>query len=411
MASVPASADPSAGRHALAAVFTATFFVRFGFGITVAVFASYIAQRSTGLTGSDVGTAGIVSALAPIGEFSTVLFAGVAADRYGRFPVLFGGMGGAAGLFVAIAATRDVVALGAANLLFGVASGAILAASLAVVADRAAVDARGHEMGRFDAMNLFGWIAGYAFGLGLESVLSNRELFVAFLAGAGVIALGLTAAARLLRGRPAETHRTRLDVRHVVRIAFRRTVLVVTLPWLAIYSLLGTALVFLGTAAAGVGIAPVYLAVAIVGGGSLLVVTQPYFGTLADRSGRTRMMTVGAAGFVVVLASASLLIRFGVTVPALVGLGLGVAMALTYGPAALAALADLALAEGRATTMAIYSLTISLGMFLGLVASTALYGRYGAPGLYPYFGAIAAALVALTAVRWSEARRATIPVR
>jgi MFS family permease len=411
VATVTSPSRPDPGRPALTAVFTATFFVRFGFGITVAVFASYIAQRSAGLSGSDVGTAGVVSALAPIGEFSTVLFSGVAADRWGRFPVLFGGMGAAAALFVAIAATRAVLALGAANLLFGVASGAILAASLAVVADRAAVDSRGHEMGRFDAMNLFGWIAGYAFGLGLGGALPNRELYVAFLAGAAVISVGLLASALLVSGRVADVRRSSFDFGHIVRTAFRRTVLVVTLPWLAIYSLLGTALVFLGTAAVGVGISPTYLAVAIVVGGSLLVVSQPYFGRLADRSGRTRMMTVGATGFVLVLLAASLLIRFGVVVPVLAGLVVGVALALAYGPAALAALADLAVAEGRATTMAIYSLTISLGMFLGLVASSELYGHFGPSGLYPYFGAIALTIVVLTAIRWSEARRATIPVR
>ncbi len=407
----PVPVPASARRSELLAVLTATFFVRFAFGITVAVFASYLAGRSTGLSGSDVGTAGFVSALAPIGEFSTVLLAGAAADRWGRFPVLFGGMGSAAVLFVVISASRAIPVLGAANLAFGVASGAILASSLAVIADRAPTDLRGYEMGRFDAMNLFGWIGGFAFGLGLEQLVPNAELEVVFLAGAAAIAAGLLAARRLLRGRVAPVARSTFPFARIVRQAVRPTVLVVTLPWLAIYALLGTALVFLGPAASGVGIPPGELAVAIGLGGSALVVTQPYFGRLADRAGRTSMMTVGAGGFVLVLLCASLLIRFGVSPLILAGIGLGVLLALSYGPAALAALADLALAQGRATTMAIYSLTISLGMFVGLLASTALYGRYGPPGLYPYFGAIAAVLVALTVARWVEARRARIPVR
>ncbi len=405
-------ASPAPGRRSeLPAVFTATFFVRFAFGITVAVFAAYLTHRSTGLTGGDLGTAGLVSALAPVGEFSTVLLSGVAADRWGRFVVLFAGMGGATLLFLAIATTRSVVALGTANLLFGVASGAILAASLAVVADRSRDDERGHEMGRFDAVNLFGWVAGFAFGLGLEGLLPNAELGGVFLLGAAAIAVGLLTAGSLVGHRALERGLASFDVRRVLRAAFRRPVLVVTLPWLAIYSLLGTALAFLGTSAAGVGIRPGYVALAIAGGGSLLVVSQPYFGRLADRAGRTTMMSIGTAGFVVVLVSASLLVRFGVSVPVLVGIGVGVALALAYGPAALAALADLALAQGRATTMAIYSLTISLGMVVGLVASTGLYSRYGDDGLYPYFGAIAVALVGLTLVRWAEVRRATIPVR
>lgn len=406
---VPAPATPT--RPALAAVFTATFFVRFAFGITIAVFASYLAGHSTGLSGSDVGNAGFVSALAPIGEFSTVLFAGAAADRWGRFPVLFAGMGAAALLFVGISTTRVVPTLGAANLAFGVASGAILAASLAVIADRAAVDERGYEMGRFDAMNLFGWIAGFAFGLGIEQVLPNSMLDIVFLAGAAAILLGLLAAGALVRREIVVARARAFDFRRVVRSAVRSSVLVVTLPWLAIYSLLGTALVFLGPAAEGVGIRPGYVAIAIGAGGALLVISQPYFGRLADRAGRTRMMTVGAGGFVLVLLCASLLARYGVTVPLLVGVGVGIACALAYGPAALAALADLATEQGRATTMAIYSLTISLGMFVGLLASTALYGRYGTTGLYPYFGAIAAVLVGLTVARWVQAARARIPVR
>ncbi len=406
-------AGPTGGgppRRPLAAVLVATFFVRFGFGITVAVFAAYITHRATGLSGGDVGTAGLVAALAPIGEFSTVLFSGAAADRWGRFPVLFAGMGGAALLFVWIATTRALPALGAANLLFGVASGAILAASLAVIADRAAFDARGYEMGRFDAMNLFGWIGGFAFGLGSEELVPNTHLSWLFLAGAGVIAVGLFTGWRLLRGHVVERAPPTFAFRHIVRTAVRRTVLVVTLPWLAIYALLGTALYFLSTAASGVGIPQGYLAVAIAVGGSLLVVSQPYFGRLADRAGRTKMMTVGAVGFLVVLLFASLLVRYGPQPPLLAGVAVGVLLALAYGPAALSALADLALAEGRATTMAIYSLTISLGMFVGLLASTALYSRFGTAGLYPYFGAIAAVLAGLTVARWLEAPAATIPV-
>ena len=398
-------------RPPLGAVLTATFFVRFAFGITVAIFAAYITHRSTGLSGADVGTAGLVSALAPVGEFSTVLFSGAAADRWGRFPVLFAGMAGAAALFLAISVTRSVAALGAANLAFGVASGAILAASLAVVADRAALDARGYEMGRFDAMNLFGWIAGVAFGLGLEGAVPNSRLGAAFLVGSAVILVGLSAAIWLLHGQVVDRGPPAFHFGRIVRMAFRRTVLVVTLPWLAIYSLLGTALVFLGPAAAGIGIRPGYLAGAIAAGGSLLVLSQPYFGRLADRAGRTKMMTVGAGGFVLVLLCASLLVRYGVSIPLLVGVAVGVALALAYGPAALAALADLATEQGRATTMAIYSLTISLGMVVGLVASTTLYGRFGTFGLYPYFGAIAAVLVVFTAVRWIETARAKIPVR
>jgi len=403
---------PAGHPRPLAAVFAATFFVRFSFGITIAVFVDYITGHSTGgFSGGDFGVAGLVSAMAPIGEFSTVLLSGAAADRWGRYPVLFAGMGGASVLFTVVAATRSVLVLGAANFLFGIASGAILAASLAVVADRSGADERGLEMGRFDAVNLSGWVGGFAFGFGALGALPNARLGVVFLIGAAILATGIGAAVALLRGTPHRPSRPSFSLGEVLRSAFRPNVLVVTLPWLVIYCLIGTALAYLAPASSSVGIPSLDIALAIGGGGSLLVLTQPYYGRWADRAGRTRMMTVGASGFVLLLLFASLAIAFGASTPILAGLGASAVMALAYGPAALAALADLTGELSRATTMSIYSLTISLGMFVGLAASSQLLARFGPHGLYPFFGAIALVLGGLTAARWREARRATIPVR
>jgi len=255
-------------------------------------------------------------------------------------------------------------------------------------------------MGRFDAMNLFGWIAGFAFGFGLLGGVSNSSLDYAFVAGASLLAAGLALSALLVRGLKIRQRRKGLALREVLDQAFRRGVLLVTLPWLVIYMLIGTALVFLGTAAGGAGIPTVYLAAIIGGAGTLLVVTQPYFGRLADRRGRMRMMTVGVIGFVVLMALASLLVAYGPSPVLLAGVGVSVLVALVYGPAALAALADLTLEMSRATTMAIYSLTISLGMVAGLLVSTQLYAYLGNVGLYLFFGGVAVALVALTAARY-----------
>jgi MFS family permease len=403
---------PSEAPRPLAAVFLATFFVRFSFGITIAVFADYLTGHSAGFSGQDFGVAGLVTAMAPIGEGSTVLFSGAAADRWGRYPVLFGGMAGAAVMFGVVAATRSPIVLGVANFLFGIASGAILAASLAVVADRSGANERGLEMGRFDAVNLSGWIGGFAFGFGVLGTVPNSELGAVFPVGAAALVAGIIGAGHLLRGAPTRRPSLPLlSLRQVVHSAFRPSVLVVTVPWLVIYALIGAALVFLAPAANGVGISPLYFAAVIGGAGGLLVLTQPYFGGWADRIGRTRMMTVGAAGFILVLLFASLAVAYNHPWPVLLGLGISVFPALAYGPAALAALADLAGALSRATTMAIYSLTISAGMIVGVVGSSQLLARFGNPGLYPFFGSIALVLGALTAVRWVEERRATIPAR
>jgi len=347
--------------------------------------------------------------MAPIGEFSTVLLSGAAADRIGRFPVLLLGMAAASVLLVAAAATRDPWVLAGTNLGFGVASGAILASSLAVVADEAGSDERGYEMGRFDAFNLLGWIGGFAVGFGLLDVLPNAELYLLFLGGSGLLALGVLLATLSVRGRTVVPSSTPFALGRILRTVFRRDVLMVTLPWLVIYLLLGTVFVFLGTSANGAGIRPGILAAVIGGGGLLLLLTQPGFGRLADRFGRMRMMVVGTIGFVGVLAGAALLAQFGAVPVLLAVVGVSAIPALAYGPAALAALADLAQTIPRATTMAIYSLVISLGMLTGLLVSTALFSHYGANGLTAYFAGIAVALVGLTWWRYDDVRRAKPP--
>jgi MFS family permease len=390
----------------LRVVFGATFLVRFAFGVTLSVFASYVSGTSVGFGAESLGTLGLIAALAPVGEFSTVLLTGNVADRRGRFPVLLVAIGSAAILMVLIALSRDPVWLGAVNFLFGVTSGAILTASLAVVGDESGTDERGLEMGRFDAMNLLGWVVGFALGFGLLGALPNSSLTLIFLLGGAVLAGGFGYAWLSLRGIPEAAGgyaSTRLA--DVIATAFRVEILLVTLPWLVIYLLLGTLFVFLGGASTAVGLPPWELATLIGGGGLILLATQPYFGHLADRFGRMRLMTIGTLGFLSVLAGAGWLATFGLSIPGAVLVAVGALPALAYGPAALAALVDATRSISRATTMSVYTLTISLGMILGLVLSTNLFDRYGAIGLDVFFGGIGLGLGTLTALRYREMRR------
>jgi MFS family permease len=397
-------------RRSLLAVFGATFFVRFAFGITLAVFATYILGQLTGLSGSDYGTVGLVAAMAPVGEFSTVLLSGVLTDRIGRFPVLFTGMVGAALLFGLVALTRSVVLLGTLNFFFGVASGAILASSLAVIADRSTTYDRGLEMGRFDAMNLAGWLGGFAFGVAILGFVQDGRLSIPFLPfvflfGAFVLLVGFAFAWYLVRSLPRIAEVPDFPVRQILRNAFAPDVLLVILPWLVIYMLIGYVLVFIGSASAGVGVSDLYIAAGIGAGGVFLVASQPRFGRLADRYGTTRLMNIGVTGFIGVMLFASLIIAFGTLVVLLVGLAISAIAALAYGPAALAALTDLAHVLSRGTTMAIYSLTISLGMLLGLILGTQLVAAFGNIGYYLFFGGIAGALAGLTVARFRTVDR------
>ena len=386
------------------AVFGATGIVRFGFGLTLSIFTAYLTGHTSGLTTAEVATVGLVSGMAPIGEFSTVIGSGILADRRGRLPVLLTGMGGGALLLVLISFTRDPYLLGSLNFGFGVASGAILAASLAVLSDQSATDARGLEMGRFDAANLFGWIAGFAVGFGILGTVPNGTLPWVFRVGAAALGVGLLIAVRAFGTGPSEAPGAGQDLRKLLGTIADRDVLLVIVPWFAIYLLLGTVFVFLSSASAGIGVPPLWLAGIIGGGGLLLVITQPAFGHLADLHGRTRLMVIGAAGFVGVLGGAGGLATFGYSIPLLALVGASALAALAYGPAALASLVDLSKRISRGTTMAVYTLTISFGMWAGLGVSTGLYGRFGALGLDLFFGLIAVILTACTILRYLDVR-------
>jgi MFS family permease len=405
---VDESEPTDAPKRELRAVLGATFFVRFGFGLTTSVFASYILGRSQGLDAGSVGLVGLIAALSPIGEFSTVLASGLAADRYGRFPVLRIGMVVAAAALAVASFSRSPWLLGGLNLIFGVASGAILASSLAVVGDRAKATERGREMGLFDAMNLLGWILGFAVGFGVLDAVPNASLPWVFRLGSAALVAGLGFTLASVTGASFAARRVVFDLGRVRAAILRRDVLLVVVPWLVIYMLIGTAFVFLGTASTGAGLPARYLAALIGGGGLLLLATQPYLGHLADRFGRFRLMSVGTVGFVVLMVIAALLANFGAQPVLLGAAGISILFALAYGPAALAALADLSESLTRATTMAVYTLMISLGMIVGLTASTGLFAALGTVGLDLFFGSIGAALVALTLLRYLDLRRAKV---
>ncbi|MCI4341063.1 MAG: MFS transporter [Thermoplasmata archaeon] len=409
MAAPPTPAVPEGAPQLLRAVFGATFFVRFAFGLTVSVFAAYLEGHSTGLVGGEVGLVGLVTAASPIGELSTVLLSGMHADRFGRGPVLLSGTVAALVLFLALSFTRVPSWLGVGNLLFGVASGAILAASLAAVGDASERTERGWEMGRFDAVNLLGWVLGFAVGFALLGTLPNADLPWVFRFGAVLLAAGFLFARYELRSVREAPRLTSVSLGLLKEAVLRREVLFVTLPWFTIYLLLGAGFVYLGSAASGVGVPPTELAAIIGGGGLLLLLTQPSYGRLADRFGRLRLMLVGTAGFLGVLTSVGLIAQYGAQPWLLGAAGVSAVAALAYGPAALAQLTDLSHRITRGTTMALYSLVVSAGMIVGLAGSATLFSAWGVRGIDLFLGAVGVSLAALTLGWVIESRRPAAP--
>lgn len=404
MTSTPLEHATQESPRLLRAVFGATFLIRFGFALTVSVFASYYARESLGLSGGDVGFVGFLSSLAPIGEFTTVLVAGLAADRYGRFPILLGGTFSSSVLLAVMSLGRSSELLGGTNFVFGVASGAILASSLAVVADQSGQAERGFEMGRFDAVNLLGYILGFAAGFGTLGAIPNAELPWVFRIGAAVLLAGFMFALVSVRGYTEPTDRSTFQLHHIREAVLRRDVLLLVLPWFVIYMLLGTAFIFLGSAATGVGLPTTWLAALIAAAGLILLLTQPWFGRQADRRGRPLFLILGTVGFVSALGLAALIAQFGPQDYLIAGIGVSALFALGYGPAALASLADVSRSLSRGTTMAVYSLVISSGMVAGLWLSSGLYSTYHVAGLDLFFSFIAAGLIVTTTMRLNDLR-------
>ncbi len=385
-------------RTLLPAVFLSTFLIRLGYGLALGVYTFYL--------GNTVETAGLTAAASPAIEASTVLFAGIAADRFGRLPILRVGLLFGSVLLFAMAFTRDPLYQTLISGAFGLSSASILAASLAVTGDVSARNERGFEMGRFDSFNLAGWIWGYALGLILVSVLNGKahpgNLSVVFDIGSGVVLVALVALMALSRGLK-ETHIQRAFDRAEIKDALLRTdVLLVVLPWMPIYMLLGALFAFLGEAGSTLNIPSWELGGGILIAGSLLLFTQPFYGRLSDRLGRTRIMLVGVAGFLGVLLFGSLVAIFGISglrALLIAGIGLSAIPALAFGPSSLAALTDSSRQSRRGTTMSFYSLSIATGMAVGLAVSAEFYTFWNTWGVVYFFALVAALLALFTALR------------
>lgn len=389
-------------------VYLATFLIRFGFGITLSLYAFYL--------GPGFESTGLAAAAAPAVEASTVLLWGVLADRFGRFPVLRAGLIVGAAMLALMSTTRAIVAQSLFNAIFGISSAAILAASLAVTGDLHEKATTGRAMGWFDAANLFGWIAGFSGGYFVVGLVHGdahpERLSFAFLLGAAAVLLALVLVEARTWGYREVRNRSVLHLHDVREAVLNPRILLVVLPWGAIYMLIGALLFYLGPAASGLHIAFWELALAILVGGSLLLASQPFYGRLSDRWGRSRVMMIGIVGFLGLLAAGGALISipklpiwaayscYGV-------LGLSALAALALGPSSLAALSDLSAKVSRATTMALYGLVIASGMAMGLVLYTFLDHELGNLGIGLFFAIVGAFLIVLTVLRtqWKPAAR------
>ena len=394
----------------LSSLYISTFFIRASFGIMLATLPIYL-----NITSGFIGY-GVVSAASPLFEMGTVLFVGTVVDRYGRKIVLLSGLLTAALFLFFLSLTKNLYLIFCINAVHGMAAGAILVSSLALLTDYAPENRRGREMGAFDAFNMLGWVVGYALGALFLEFLKG-SLWQSFLI-AGVMALFGCVYCFINVAEPKKYDVLCKKIRFntIVGVLKQRSILLLTLPWFIVFMIIGAVMTFLtvSTSQGALTISPLFLSGVIGGVGVILILTQVFYGRLSDKYGRLPIMVVGTIGFVGLMTVIG--IGYGLA-PTTSGedvknsiisfwplLGIFGMMALAFGPSALSSLADEAQENARGVTMAVYSIVISAGMFVGVPAVAAIFDRYGGPGVLFFMIGCAIAMLCLMIARYVQLR-------
>jgi len=148
----------------LSILYIAVFLTRIGFGVILVLFPLYLPIPKT-----QSAFAGVVTAIYPVVEGVSALPVGAYVDRKGRRKVFVVGLGLIAILSLLIGLSNNLVLVGGAHGLEGLAAAMVTVASLTMITDLTVVTNRGVSMGGFDLANL----AGYGVGIVLGFVFSG----------------------------------------------------------------------------------------------------------------------------------------------------------------------------------------------------------------------------------------------
>jgi len=394
----------------LSSLYISTFLIRTSFGIMLATLPIYI-----GITGEFTGY-GIVTAASPLFELGTVLFIGAAVDRYGRKVAMLSGLLIATIFLFLLSQTKNLYTIFFINAFHGMAAGAILVASLALLADYAPKDRRGREMGAFDAVNLLGWVAGYSMGALFIEFLGGA-LWQAFVIAGTMAAFGFVYSyINITEPKREDFVSEKIKFNNIIKVLKQRSIILLTLPWFIIFMIIGAGMTFLtvSTSQGALQISPLFLSGIIFAAGIVLISTQIFYGRLSDKYGRIPIMTVGTIGFVGLM----FVIGMGyVLSPSTSGgdlknsiiqfwplIGIFGLMALAFGPSALSSLADESQKNMRGVTMAVYSVVISAGMFVGIPAIAIISDNYGGQGVLIFMILCALVMLCFMVARYFDVK-------
>lgn len=396
----------------LLALYTSTFLIRLCFGIILIVLPYYLKHDVSDFM------FGIIWSASPFAEMISVMFIGLAVDRFGRKKVLLAGLlTGALSLFL-FGVTKNPYLLILINAFHGLAAAAILVASLALVADYAARNTRGREMGAFDFANLFGWFSGFLIG-GVLADFFASNLVIPFVIG-GLLAFSGFAFALLAIQEP-EAHKflaKEITPGHVLKVLTSKDILLLVAPWLMLYIIIGIILSFFSLESAQISMPGTSLAIVLGGGGTIFLATQIFYGKLADRYGRMPVLFTGTIGVIGVASIVAWSVYAAPTrdveglinllmnsKPLLALLGVSAFLAGAFGPSALASLADECPQRAKGITMALYSIVISAGMTIGPPCAGFLSEYYGALAVFLLLLLCALLMLLFVGLRYLDLRK------
>jgi MFS family permease len=357
----------------LSLLYLSVFLTRIGFGSILIIFPIYlnIAQSMSSL-------AGIVIALYPAVEGFSALPVGTFVDLRGRRKAFVGGMAMISILTFVIGLSNNLVLVGGAHALEGLAAAMVTVASLTMITDLTVEKNRGAGMGGFDLANLAGYGSGIFLGVAFSHVFATN-LGYSFLVISAVMGASAIFVYFALH-EPVHSSKEQRNLRGIYD-TLTGDVLGILPVWFSLTIVLGFFL-FLPRLVKNAGVtdltqsAPlILLALVVLGAGSVL------FGRLSDKIGRMKTMLIGALGelgfllalpdlfqrLIVIPPGTPWLDSYNMVGPIIFVGGILFFLGSALIPSILAYVGDKAAKEFRGSAMGLYSLMLSGGIAIGTV--------------------------------------------
>jgi len=357
----------------LRVLYFSSFFLRLAFGALLLLIAAYAPSNLDDY--EKLLYVAVIAVPYPAAEMLTANYFGILSDHRGRRPIIVFGTSLAAATTISYGLTNDMIYVAIVHGIHGIGAAATIAPSIAMIADHAAIEDRGRQMGWFDYSTFLGYILGAILG-GLLIDYVSAPYGAAWSFG---LVSGILVVSALLLYFGIREEKPRTTGKHYVSLADLRTVfrsreIRLMFPiWLIIAILLGLAVTFLPRILMTGGTSGTRIGYLFGIAGVTLGILQPLWGKISDRVGRLPVMFYG----VLSIAGIAITITFfpdqiatfddagihfktwGLVPLGIFGLGVG-----AFVPAALAMMADHSDPKAHGATMGLYSFALGFGAFI-----------------------------------------------